>query len=136
MLPDFSKWVHVRDILLVLFLLPFVFVKNKLSFLYDVWECFAIVVLIKALCIFFTFVPPSNPDCYDKKYMNHCFHNAVSGHTALAYILAFFYVRHGVFEPYIYAYVTLYCIFILMTRAHYTKDVIEALVVVSLIIHS
>ncbi len=132
-LPDYSKWVHIRDVILVTFMIPIIFLKNKLLFLISLWDRFMLVIAVKAICIFFTFLPPSNQDCYEKKYLNHCFHNAVSGHTAFAMLLGIFYVRFGVFKEYIYFIIALYCIFIIMTRAHYSKDILEAVILVYLI---
>jgi hypothetical protein len=134
MLPDLSRWVYARDALLIFFMIPVLFIKNKLSFILEFWDRFMLIVAFKAICIFFTFLPPSNPDCAQKKYLNHCFHNAVSGHTAFALLLAIMYTR---FYPslyiYLYIIVGLYCIFILMTRAHYTKDILEAVIMTTLV---
>lgn len=131
-LPDLSRWVYARDALLIFFMIPVLFVKNKVSFILEFWDRFMLIVAFKAICIFFTFLPPSNPDCAQKKYLNHCFHNAVSGHTAFALLLAIMYTR---FYPSIYLYIIvgLYCIFILMTRAHYTKDILEAVIMTTLV---
>lgn len=134
-LPDCSRWVNMRDVILVSFLIPILFIKDKSYFLYDLWDRFIIIVAFKAICIFFTFLPPSNPDCSQKKYLNHCFHNAVSGHAAFALLLGILYIRYANFPSlHVYIFVLLYCIFILMTRAHYTKDVLEAIILVCLIV--
>lgn len=133
-LPDMSHIVKLRDIPLILFIVPLMFLKKKICLLYELWDRFVIIVAIKAICIFFTFLPPSNPDCSQKKYLNHCFHNAVSGHTAFVLLLGLLYIKYTNFPQFfIYTFVALYCIFILMTRAHYTKDVLEALIFVVLI---
>jgi hypothetical protein len=133
-LPDLSKWVHARDALLIFFVLPIIFIKNKVRFILEFWDRFMLIVAFKAICIFFTFLPPSNPDCSQKKYRNHCFHNAVSGHTAFTLLLTIMYTRYGICNNYIYIITALYFIFILMTRAHYTKDVLEAIIMTALIV--
>ena len=132
-LPDLSRWVYARDAILIFFMIPILFIKNKISFILEFWDRFMLIVAFKAICIFFTFLPPSNPDCAQKKYLNHCFHNAVSGHTAFALLLAIMYTRYGLCNHSIYILTALYCIFILMTRAHYTKDILEAVIMVTLI---
>lgn len=136
-LPDLSRWVYARDAILIFFMIPILFIKNKINFIMEFWDRFMLIVAFKAICIFFTFLPPSNPDCAQKKYLNHCFHNAVSGHTAFALLLAIMYTRfisglcnHSI---YLYIIVALYCIFILMTRAHYTKDILEAVIMVTMV---
>lgn len=137
MLPDISKWVWIRDIVLISLWIPFIiYIKGKLEFLKSFTETFLWVVFIKALLIFFTFIPPSNRDCLDKRYLNHCYHNAVSGHAAMAYILCFLYYKYSLINrPTATTIVLLYGLLIVLTRAHYTKDVLEALVVVTLMIY-
>lgn len=136
LLPDISHWVHVRDVVLIALMLPFLNVVCKCNFIIDLVQAFSLVVLIKAVSIFFTFIPPSNPHCETKKYVNHCFHSSTSGHAAIIVILAFLYVKYGVFteqKELVIIVVFLYCLLILMTRAHYTVDVIQGVVVSVLI---
>jgi hypothetical protein len=136
LLPDLSHWVHIRDIVFTFFFIPIIYIHNKLAFFYDVWDNFMIIVLIKAVCIFFTFIPPSNPLCEEKKYLNHCFHSSTSGHASLCLLLFLMYIKHGVFTNYqlqVYTIVFLYCLLILMTRAHYTVDILQAIIVTTLI---
>lgn len=140
MLPDWSKYVYVRDVVMLFLLVPILLIKDKFGFFIDFWEVFMIVVLIKAVCIFFTFVPPSNPDCKEKKYLNHCYHSQISGHAAFVLILAFLYIEYGLFSSEImkwivYVIVFLYCVLILVTRAHYTTDVISSIIVTWLLLH-
>lgn len=136
LLPDLSRYVHIRDIVLACLFVPIMFVKHKLTFLIDVWKAFMMVITVKAVSIFFTFIPPSNPHCEEKKYLNHCYHSSTSGHAALTLILAMTYIQHGLFEKQkhlVYITVFMYCILILMTRAHYTVDIVQAIVVTWLI---
>lgn len=135
-LPDLSNWVYARDIVLLLLFAPVVMIRDKLEFASHMWSAFRIVVLIKAISIFFTFIPPSNPHCEEKRYLNHCFHSSTSGHAAIVVILAMLYIKHGLFQDkkdIVMLVTLLYCILILMTRAHYTVDVIQGVVVSGLI---
>lgn len=137
-LPDLSKWVYVRDVVLCLFFVPFLCVTNKWTFMQDLLGGFMVVLMIKAVCIFFTFIPPSNPHCNEKKYINHCFHSSTSGHASLTLLLAILYIKYGLFsekEELVYGVVFLYCILILMTRAHYTVDICQALAITWLAMH-
>jgi hypothetical protein len=136
MLPDLSRYVYVRDIVLIALTIPFLYIKQKLIFLYELWDSFMLVVLIKAVSIFFTFIPPSNPDCEHKKYLNHCFHSSTSGHASLCLMLFLYYIKFGLFQKYTfltYVIVFLYCLLILMTRAHYTVDIAQAIVITILL---
>lgn len=137
-LPDLSRWVYVRDVILCMFFLPFFYVTNKWTFVQQLISGFMVVLLVKAVSIFFTFIPPSNPHCKEKKYVNHCFHSSTSGHASLTLLLAILYLQHGLFnekEEIVYGIVLLYCIFILMTRAHYTVDICQALAITWLAVH-
>jgi hypothetical protein len=133
MLPNWSHIVHVRDIIFIIFFLPIIFIPNKLSFIQDVWQTYMFIVLIKAVSIFFTHLPSSNPLCAEKHYINHCHHNSVSGHASLCMILAIQYIKYGIFDSKIFAIVVLYCVLILITRAHYTVDIIHGLLFAYLI---
>jgi hypothetical protein len=135
-LPDWSKWVYVRDIVISTFFVPLLLVRNKVCFLVELWYGFLLIILIKAISIFFTFIPPSNPDCHEKRYLNHCYHSSTSGHASLTVLLAMLYVQHGVLKKQrqmVFVVVFLYCVLILMTRAHYTVDICQAVVVTLLI---
>lgn len=136
LLPDWSHCVYVRDYALAALFIPFAFVQDKCTFVLQLWEAFMIIMLIKAVCIFFTFIPPSNMLCDEKRYINHCYHSSTSGHAAITLLLAILYIRHGLFTKRkfaVYMTVGLYCILILMTRAHYTVDIFQALIVTYII---
>ena len=139
-LPDMSRHVHWRDIVLLMLLLPFLWVRDKMGFLTDFCEVFMLVIFIKAVCIFFTYVPPSNPDCHEKKYLNHCYHSQISGHAAFVMILAILYLKYSVLDEtwhwLVYFTVFMYCIMILVTRAHYTTDVISSIIVTWLLVRA
>lgn len=130
-LPDISHHVYVRDIALCFLFIPILWVKNKALFLFQLWEGFMILVTLKAITIFFTYCPPSNPDCQEKRYLNHCYHQMFSGHNSLALLLVMLYAMHGTFLP-LYLLVAImigYSLLILMTRAHYTVDVVVSYII-------
>lgn len=135
MLPDYSRFIFVRDFLLVLFLIPIVFIEHKWMFVQEFWGLFLYVVFIKAICIFFTYVPSSFPKCGEKdyKYLNHCHHIQVSAHAAFCTLLAILYVKYNLCNNLIYIIVAMYAIFILLTRAHYTCNVIEGIIIAYLL---
>ena len=135
-LPDWSRIVHVRDLVISTFFVPILFLHNKISFMVQLWYGFMLIIFVKAVSIFFTFIPPSNPDCHEKRYVNHCYHSSTSGHASLTVLLAMLYVQHGIFkkqQKMVFVIVVLYCFLILMTRAHYTVDICQAIVVTLLI---
>lgn len=134
MLPNLADYVHVRDVVLLLFFIPFLWVKEKKEFVMCLWGSFLLIVLVKAICIFFTYIPSSNPNCGKKNYLNHCHHNSTSGHASLCLMLIFYYVQFRALSNLAYVLVILYCLLIAMTRAHYTVDIFQGLIISYLIV--
>lgn len=132
-LPNLSDYVHVRDWILMLFFIPFLWTKQKKEFAEMLWSSFLLIVLVKAISIFFTYIPSSNPNCHEKNYLNHCHHNSTSGHASLCLMLIYYYVKFGVLNQSAYVLVALYCILIAMTRAHYTVDIFQGIIISYLI---
>lgn len=131
-LPNWSKIVYIRDIAMICLFIPLIIVKPKWSLLKEVYEQFQLVILIKAICIFFTYIPSSNTDCHKKinlQNINHCHHNSTSGHAALCTLLGILYFKCGVPIEIVFICVLLYSLLILLTRAHYTVDVWQGIIV-------
>ena len=132
-LPDLSKVAYIRDIVLIVLFVPLFSMKLEWSWIYDLIEQFQIVILIKAICIFFTYIPSSNTECSKKLQLNHCHHNSTSGHAALCTLLGLLYLKCGVPVEFVFFGVLFYCLLIIITRAHYTTDVWQG-VIISLLI--
>ena len=135
LLPNLSKNVHIRDYILFIMVLPVLFIKKLWIYIPEFWNIFMIVVLIKAICIFFTYIPSSHPSCQNPTLLdlNHCHHCSVSGHSAFCTILALLYIRGGFNKLIIWIIVLLYSILIIVSRAHYTLDVIQGVLFVLLV---
>lgn len=128
-LPNLSKNVHIRDYILIIIILPAIFIKPLWKYIPELWNAFMIVVLIKAICIFFTNIPSSHPSCHNPNIidLNHCHHCSVSGHSALATMLTLLYIKGGYNKITICTCLFLYSILIVITRAHYSQDVIQGI---------
>ena len=137
MLPDLSKYVYIRDIILIMAILPILFFPKIWEYIPELWNSFMLVVLIKAISIFFTNIPSSHPSSKKKKLnmydLNNSFHCCVSGHSAFCMILALLYIKFGFNVWIIWISVLLYSILIVVSRAHYTLDVIHGLLFTFLI---
>ncbi len=138
-LPDLSRWVYVRDIVLIAYLIPFLFIVNTFDFIFDFLHYFLLIVTFKAITIFFTFIPPSHPECGDKRYLNHCFHQMLSGHNSFVFLLFLLYLKYGVFKSDMmklgwFGGVIGYALLILMTRAHYSVDILVSFIIVFLLV--
>ena len=140
-LPDLSDNVKWRDIILPLvfiplFLLPW---QSSREILFYFIEGFAFLITLKAITIFFTFIPPSNPKCAERKQLNHCYHQMFSGHNSFVALLCLLYLtyiphnanlRFNILRICCMGFMAFYSIFILMTRAHYTVDIIVSYIIV------
>ena len=129
MLPNLSQNVHIRDYVLLGIIIPIIFLKYLWQYIPELWNAFMIVVLIKAICIFFTYIPSCHPSCQNPNYLdlNHCHHCSVSGHSALCMILGLLYIKGGFNKWMIGICVFLYSILIVISRAHYCDNVIQGI---------
>ena len=136
-LPNLSAVVSLRDIILPLFLIPFFWVSEKKHFVKLAIEGFMYLVTLKAITIFFTILPPSNPECARNKRYNHCFHQMFSGHNSFVLLLCILYLKylppHQITHIGLITATIFYSLFIIMTRAHYTVDVIVSYMIVLLL---
>ena len=138
-LPDWSRYPYTRDILLPLFLIPLCFVIDRATLhviIFECWDIFLIIVTLKAITIFFTFIPPSNQYCHETRQLNHTYHQMFSGHNSFVLLLVLMYIKHGLMNsgPMAFLPVLMYSIVILMTRCHYTIDVIVSYIIVILLV--
>ncbi len=126
-LPNLSDNVHIRDYVLLMMIIPIIFLKNLWPYVPDLWNAFMIVVLIKAICIFFTYIPSCHPSCQNPSLidLNHCHHSSVSGHSALCMILGILYIKGGFNKWIVGICVLLYSMLVVASRAHYLCDVIQ-----------
>lgn len=141
MLPNLSEWVTLRDYILPIFFIPLLLLSygDVCELLLLFCEGFMYIVTLKAITIFFTFLPPSNTKCAEKKQINHCFHQIFSGHNSFVLLLCILYLQFLPWNKYklhvilICISTFLYSMFILMTRAHYSVDVILSYIIVILL---
>lgn len=132
-LPDLSASVKVRDYILPIFFIPLFFLNCPWEIVMYFVEGFMYLVTLKAITIFFTFIPPSNRRSAEKKELNHCYHQMFSGHNSLIALLCCLYLMYSSSNTLNIVFVVctiLYSLFILMTRAHYTVDIIVSYIVV------
>jgi hypothetical protein len=138
-LPDLSKYPIIRDILLIMFLIPLCLLKNetRIKIIAECFEMFMVIVTLKAITIFFTFLPPSNTHCHETHQVNHAYHQIFSGHNSFVFLLVLLYIKYGSSSALATSLFLLssfaYAIIILMTRCHYTVDVILSFIVVYLL---
>lgn len=134
---DLSDYVSIRDWILIVFIIPMIWVKRKKEFVLSAIEGFMYIVTLKAITIFFTLLPPSNQECARMRRYNHCFHQIFSGHNSFVLFLCILYWKHlpnhWVIRWMLISSTVLYSLLIIMTRAHYTVDVIVSYIIVLLL---
>lgn len=137
-LPNMSNYIKWRDYILVVCVIPLFFMpfKTACEVLYYFVEGFIYVVTLKAITIFFTQLPSSNQRCAKEKQMNHCFHQMFSGHNSFVTMLCILYcknIKQANARIAMISFMVMYSFFILMTRAHYTVDVLVSYIIVWLL---
>ena len=129
----------------IVFIIPFVpfFFEssgNKLDLFMEMIEYFLPVYLIRGLTTNFTILP-SDKKC-DIKYFTinemiqgHCYDKLFSGHLALSMIAMYIFWKHNVISSiYLMNNILFTVFYMLLTREHYTNDLIFSFFVVYFII--
>lgn len=139
MVPDWSTQPKVRDYTLILFIFPIYLLSfgDRRALILEFWELFIQIVTFKSICIFFTFLPPSNYHCHVTQQLNHCYHQSISGHNSFVFLLYLLYSKYGLFPRTFYTFIPflLYSFIILCTRAHYSLDILESFIIVWLLVN-
>lgn len=138
-LPNLSTYPYIRDLVLPLFLIPLFLIKNcaqRQSLILEFWDIFIVIITLKAITIFFTFLPPSNTYCHETRQLNHTYHQMFSGHNSFVFLLFLLYIKYGVLEPNLINFLPFLCysLLILITRCHYTVDIVVSFIIVYLLV--
>ena len=134
--PDFHEYGGIVNLIPLLFLGTFLFTKGNV--IWEFAEKFLLLIFLRSLTIFFTILP-KHEDC-SKRFewstclVGQCYDKIFSGHTALTVLAALLLVRNGYVPKWLGAFfVFLETILILLTRSHYSVDVVFAMVITYLV---
>lgn len=134
--PDFHEYGEIVNLIPLLFLGTFLFTKGNV--IWEFAEKFLLLIFLRSLTIFFTILP-KHADC-SKRFewstclVGQCYDKIFSGHTALTVLAALLLVRNGYVPKWLGAlFVSLETILILLTRSHYSVDVVFAMVITYLV---
>lgn len=146
--PDYSHLAHYNEYFTMLFgLFPFLFVlqPNAYSYFNNLFYYGAWIHSLRAITKIVTFIPNSDEKCknenidpFEKYIIGYCNDKIFSGHvslTLLVLLLTYFYgfinnTQFGIF----YVGHILYSLWIIMTRYHYTVDVILGYIITHLLV--
>ena len=134
--PDFHEYGGIVNLIPFLFLATFLFTKGNL--IWEFAEKFLILIFLRSITLFFTILP-KHENCskrfdWSTCFVGQCYDKIFSGHTALTLLAALLLNRGGYIPTWLgFLFVSLEILFILLTRSHYSVDVLFAIVITYLV---
>jgi hypothetical protein len=134
--PDFHEYGGIVNLIPLLFLGTFLFTKGNL--IWEFAEKFLILIFLRSITIFFTILP-KHENCFKRFQwstclVGQCYDKIFSGHTALTVLAALLLNRGGYIPTWLgILFVGVETLFILLTRSHYSVDVLFAMVITYLV---
>lgn len=134
--PDFHEYGGIVNLIPLLFLATFLVTKGNL--IWEFAEKFLLLLFLRSLTIFFTILP-KHENCskrfeWSNCLTGQCYDKIFSGHTCLTVLAALLLNRGGYIPAWLgVLFVSLETIFILITRSHYSVDVLFAMVITYLV---
>ena len=136
--PNLSEWEPVLDyfIAVPIVLLIVMGGGKRMAILDDFMGYFSVLLLLRCLTTVVTIFPRSNAKCLQQKgdidsplkaFSGTCYDKLFSGHTAFIMLLALIFAKHKLLpvpNVVLWAVTAAWGTAIIMTRAHYTVDVI------------
>jgi hypothetical protein len=132
--PDLQAYEKLVNVIPVLLLAVLIFVPGKIWLVEEFFAKLLLIFFIRALTIFTT-VLPKHEKCnrrftWKNCFTGQCYDKVFSGHTAFVFLLSLLLLREKILSFWMFAIINLVEItIILLTRSHYTIDVILALVI-------
>jgi len=105
----------------------------------DIMVVFGWVLMLRILTSMTTILPRDDecdPDTFGLKQVvgGYCFDKLFSGHTAFAVVVAMVLTKHGIWSPNLaWMYPVWMGVYLLLTRGHYTSDVILGAIIAFLL---
>ena len=136
--PDLHDYKDYNDIILILTTVSLLFVPNSLSIIKEFTGKFLLIMFVRALTIVSTILP-KHQKCESNLRWYHyikgqCYDKVFSGHTAFVLLATLIYLREGIISfPVFCAINFANWTSILLTRSHYTIDIVLAIVITLLV---
>jgi hypothetical protein len=136
-LPDWSEDEWITNIIVLLSIIPMFFTNS--SFQLHFISMLIVVYLIRDITINLTILPKHKNCIKHNKWYQHitggCYDKIFSGHFSLTYLLTLFYYSYGIITniPLLVSWNIVNAFTILLTRSHYTIDIVMAFFVCSFI---
>jgi hypothetical protein len=136
--PDLHDHKPYNDIILVATILSFFFIPNSLAIIKEFAGKFLLIMLVRALTIISTILPKHEKCASELTWVHYikgqCYDKVFSGHTAFVLLATLIYLREGILSfPVFLAINMANWASIILTRSHYTVDIILAIVITWLV---
>ena len=136
--PDLSEYKPYNDIIVSMTALSFLFVPNGLSLFKEFGAKFILILVVRALTTVSTILPKhekceSTPK-FSRFWIGQCYDKVFSGHTSFVLLATLIYLREGIVSWPSFLAINLTNITgILLTRSHYSVDIVLAVLITLLV---
>ena len=133
-LPDYGKYEIIGN-LYIIFIVLFVFLKpsHTVLILFELFAYLVPIYFVRSILTLVTVLPKSSPCVYDPltAFMNGgCYDKIFSGHTASVFILTLLLNKYNIISiPVLILLNFINVLIILLTRTHYTIDVVVSFLI-------
>lgn len=136
--PDLHHLNGMNDIVMIGLIISFFFIPNNIEIIKEFTGKFLLIMFVRALTIVSTILP-KHKQCeaqlgWLQMIKGQCYDKVFSGHTAFVLLATLIYLREGIINIPIFIALNLFNIIsIILVRAHYTIDIILAIVITYLV---
>lgn len=124
-LPNLYKYYNLSHIVTIIFMIPLLFNFNMLEEFLGYW---IVIFIIRTITTLVTILPKYKECKTDDQIFGGCYDKIFSGHFASVFLATLLYVKYGWIKmPTLILINFINSIGILLTRSHYTIDLIVAL---------
>jgi len=136
--PDLHEYKAYNDVIITLTALSFFFIPNPIPIVKEFGAKFLLIMVVRALTTIVTILPKHDKCDTAMGLFNYfkgnCYDKVFSGHTAFVLLATLIFWRQGIISPAFFYFINLLNMaIIILTRSHYTVDVILAVVITYLV---
>ena len=136
--PDFHDYKYLNDVFVLGLVISLFFVPNSISIVKEFLAKFLLIMAVRALTIIATILPKHEKCDSNLTWSNYirgqCYDKVFSGHTAFILLGTLIYLREGILSfPAFMAINLATWTSIVLTRSHYTVDILLAIVITLLV---
>jgi hypothetical protein len=137
-LPDLHEYKPYNYVIITLTALSFFFIPNPIPIVKEFAGKFLLIMVVRAITTIATILP-KHDKCDTQMglldyFKGNCYDKVFSGHTAFVLLATLIFWRQGLISPAFFYFINiLNMAIIILTRSHYTVDVILAVVITYLV---